>query len=51
MYDYSEEEILAMVASDFYQSIDKMPKDYLEKIYFAIGAELQDREVMQKENA
>jgi hypothetical protein len=48
MYDYNEEEILMMVASDFYQSIDKMPKEYLEQIYFAVGAELQDREVTAK---
>jgi hypothetical protein len=34
-----------MVVREFFESISDLPSATLEQIYFAIGAELQDREV------
>jgi len=37
------------VAKDFFAAISLLPSATLEQIYFAIGAELQDREVTAME--
>jgi len=34
-----------IVVREFFQSISELPSATLEQIYFAIGAELMDREV------
>ncbi len=39
------------VAKDFFAAISLLPSATLEQIYFAISAELQDREVTQTEDA
>jgi hypothetical protein len=38
------------VAKDFFSAISTLPSATLEQIYFAIGAELQDREVTAMES-
>jgi hypothetical protein len=38
------------IAKDFFASISTLPSTTLEQIYFAIGSELQDREVTETEN-
>ena len=37
------------IAKNFFVEISSLPNATLEQIYFAIAAELQEREIMEKE--